>query len=88
MNRLLEIDSDCPEYSDDLHPWGHHDDETCNLQAWHATHPKIYIGTIEGYPLEEVRTAVGRLNELAIAGEQKGLRDYLTELLPGAQLSG
>ena len=50
-------------------------------------HPKIYIGTIEGYPPEKVRTAVGRLNELAIAGEEKELREYLTELLPEAQLS-
>ena len=48
-------------------------------------HPKIFIGTLEGYSPDRVRAAVGRLTELSVAGEETMLRQYLQELLPEAQ---
>jgi len=50
-------------------------------------HPKILIGTIEGYPPEKVHSALGRLNELAMTGDDQALRRCLAELLPESQLA-
>ena len=50
-------------------------------------HPKILIGRIEGLQPQEVRTAMGRLAELAVSGDEASVRKYLSELLPESQLA-
>ena len=50
-------------------------------------HPKIFIGKIASYPTEDVRKALARLAQLAEDGRGDGLRAYLGELLPEANLS-
>jgi len=51
-------------------------------------HPKITIGRIAGVPEVELRSALGRLRELASTGSDEELRAFLGTMLPEAQLNG
>lgn len=49
-------------------------------------HPKIFIGRISAYPPRVVSETLERLADLAQRDDEAGIRDYLTRLLPEAQL--
>jgi FlaA1/EpsC-like NDP-sugar epimerase len=51
-------------------------------------HPKIFIGTIESHPPDEVRAALTELTVLSLTGEEQSVREYLSNLLPESQLQG
>ena len=51
-----------------------------------TAHPKIFVARIAEYPGHAVREAVARLMMLADEGRDQDLREYLSELLPEAQL--
>ena len=60
--------------------------ETVGEQIAKTRHPKIYIGTIAGYPANHIDIALARLRVLSAAGDEESLRAYLSQLLPEATL--
>jgi FlaA1/EpsC-like NDP-sugar epimerase len=50
-------------------------------------HPKIFIGRISAYPEAQVRQALDQLQALAANSHHERLREFLSELLPEAQLN-
>jgi FlaA1/EpsC-like NDP-sugar epimerase len=49
-------------------------------------HPKIFIGHLAPYPEDKVKEALSQLAHLSRNGNSPGLRRYLNEILPEAQL--
>ncbi len=49
-------------------------------------HPRIFIGKISAYPQEEVRHALARLEQSAVAGCENEIRYLLNEILPEAKV--
>jgi FlaA1/EpsC-like NDP-sugar epimerase/lipopolysaccharide/colanic/teichoic acid biosynthesis glycosyltransferase len=49
-------------------------------------HPKIYIGSITGYSNGEILEGIERLTDLCCAGEERKIREALTELVSEAHL--
>ena len=63
--------------------------EELNMSDEHVSptaHPKILIGKIAAYPEEHIRHARERLRQLASAGQNGELYEFLRALLPEAQL--
>ncbi len=50
-------------------------------------HPKIFIGKIAAYPVEEVEAGLERLREFSSNGHTDRLRESISEILPEASLS-
>src|SRR5215212_4795007 len=51
-------------------------------------HPKIYIGKIATYPEERVTEGLNRLGEYAGLGDERRIREFMSDFLPEAQLNG
>jgi FlaA1/EpsC-like NDP-sugar epimerase len=50
-------------------------------------HPKIFIGTLAAYPLEEIEAAVKRFEGYGVLGREQELRRFLNEFLPEARVT-
>jgi FlaA1/EpsC-like NDP-sugar epimerase len=50
-------------------------------------HPKIFIGTMEGYPAGKIDGVLGQLEVIMRSGQEQELRIFLNKLLPEAHLS-
>ncbi|HVF43048.1 MAG TPA: nucleoside-diphosphate sugar epimerase/dehydratase [Pyrinomonadaceae bacterium] len=57
-------------------------------QITKTRHPKIYIGNIVTYPEERVAEGLSRLGELARHGEERRIREFMSDFIPEAQLNG
>ena len=57
-------------------------------QITKTLHPKIYIGNIVTYPEERVAEGLRRLEDCARLGEDRRIREFMTDFLPEAQLNG
>lgn len=57
-------------------------------QITKTRHPKIYIGNLVTYPDERVAEGLRRLGEYAGLGDEHGIRDFMSDFLPEAQLNG
>jgi FlaA1/EpsC-like NDP-sugar epimerase len=55
-------------------------------QVSRTRHPKIFIGKIAAYPSAKIVWALDRLKCLSQSGDELALREFLTSLLPEAQL--
>jgi FlaA1/EpsC-like NDP-sugar epimerase len=60
--------------------------EITEEQMSKTRHPKIFIGKIAAYPEERVRHTVRRMSEMAVVGEEEGLRRLFNEFLPEASI--
>ena len=61
--------------------------ELSGEQITRTRHPKIFIGKLAPYPDYQLDRAIDRLTVLALEDDDLGLRAYLNELLPEANLS-
>ena len=50
-------------------------------------HPKIFIGTLGAYPLEEIEVALKRFERYGVLGREQELRGFLNEFLPEAHIA-
>jgi FlaA1/EpsC-like NDP-sugar epimerase len=57
-------------------------------QITKTRHPKIYIGNIVTYPDERVAEGLRRLGEYAGLGDERRVREFMSDFLPEAQLNG
>jgi FlaA1/EpsC-like NDP-sugar epimerase len=60
--------------------------ELSGEQITKTRHPKIFIGKLNAYPVEEVTRALRFLDELAREGDGTAIRKFLNSLLPEANL--
>jgi FlaA1/EpsC-like NDP-sugar epimerase len=60
--------------------------ELSGEQITKTRHPKIFIGKLNAYPVEEVARALRYLDELAREGDGTAIRKFLNSLLPEANL--
>jgi FlaA1/EpsC-like NDP-sugar epimerase len=60
--------------------------ELSGEQITKTRHPKIFIGKLNAYPVEEVLRALRYLEELAREGDGTAIRKFLNSLLPEANL--
>ncbi len=51
-----------------------------------TSHPKIFVGKIAAYPHGRVEHALDMLEQLANNGSERGLREFLRQLLPESRL--
>jgi FlaA1/EpsC-like NDP-sugar epimerase len=52
-----------------------------------TTHPKIFIGKLTAYPLEQIETAVSRFEKYGVLGRERELRAFLNDFLPEARVA-
>ena len=57
-------------------------------QITKTRHPKIYIGNIVTYPDERVAEGLRSLAEYAARGDERRIREFMSDFLPEAQLNG
>jgi len=50
-------------------------------------HPKIFVGKMAAYPLEQIESAIKRFEAYGVLGRERELRQFLNEFLPEARVT-